>query len=700
MGKYVYFGDILQALSEAIRPAIRMSVSEAAATYRYLNNPGSYIGPWKNEKTPYLCEPMDTLAMTDEYTGMVFVGPARTGKSDMFFNYLTYGQVCDPADMLLIHMTRSTARDWSQNDLAKAFRHTKPLGERLIPGRQNDNVHDKKFMTGTNLLIKWPTVTELSGKTYPRVWFMDYDRMPIDIGGEGGAYDLGAKRTTTFRDHAMTVAESSPGFDITDPKWRPASAHEGPPVEGGVVPLYNRGDRRRFYWCCANPKCRHKFEALFSHFSWPDSADDLEAAGYTTLDCPQCGYSHEHDPGAGQPGKDELNYNGKWIKDGQLWLPDGTVTGEARRAKLATFWLKGPAAAFTTWPDLVLKYIKAEREYRDTGRTHALKVTINTDHGEVFKEPSLHEERLPETLKERARNIGEKVIPYGVRFITAAIDVQKSAFIIQVLGYYANGDYVVIDRFDVRHSKRKDPTDDTQFMRVNPASYVEDWKLLIPAIIEKSYPLEDGSGFMGLKVIGCDSGGKDGVTGKAYEFWRYLKNEHGGNHHRRFQLIKGTGNEAAPRVSINYPDATRKDRHAGAKGEIPVMMINTNMLKDEVNGILGRSEEGGMMLFADWLPMWFYNELTAEVKTHKGWENPKRLRNEAWDLCVYNLALAISLRHVGIERINWERPPSWADVWERNSLVWVPVNDNEAQTSKSEAEENDDAIKKLAESLG
>lgn len=118
-GTYTYFGDILQAISEAIKPPMRMTVSEAAAKYRYLNNPGSYIGPWRNEKTPYLIEPMDTLGMTDEYTGMIFVGPARTGKSDMFFNYLTYGQKCDPADMLLIHMTRSTARDWSQNDLAK-----------------------------------------------------------------------------------------------------------------------------------------------------------------------------------------------------------------------------------------------------------------------------------------------------------------------------------------------------------------------------------------------------------------------------------------------------------------------------------------------------------------------------------------------------------------------------------------------------
>ena len=33
------------------------TVAEAAAKYRKLRNPGSYVGPWLNEETPYLVEP-------------------------------------------------------------------------------------------------------------------------------------------------------------------------------------------------------------------------------------------------------------------------------------------------------------------------------------------------------------------------------------------------------------------------------------------------------------------------------------------------------------------------------------------------------------------------------------------------------------------------------------------------------------------
>ena len=51
------------ATSEAVRPPERLTV--AAEKYRYLNNPGSYVGKFKNSKTPYLVEPMVTLTSVD-----------------------------------------------------------------------------------------------------------------------------------------------------------------------------------------------------------------------------------------------------------------------------------------------------------------------------------------------------------------------------------------------------------------------------------------------------------------------------------------------------------------------------------------------------------------------------------------------------------------------------------------------------------
>ena len=86
--KFTTIEEMIAASAASVRPAERLTVPEAAERYRYLNNPGSYVGMWRNKTTPYLVEPMEELTSLD-FTGMIFVGPARTGKSDMFFNWLT-----------------------------------------------------------------------------------------------------------------------------------------------------------------------------------------------------------------------------------------------------------------------------------------------------------------------------------------------------------------------------------------------------------------------------------------------------------------------------------------------------------------------------------------------------------------------------------------------------------------------------------
>ncbi len=108
--------------------------------------------------------------------------------------------------------------------------------------------------------IGWPSITVFSSSDYKRVALTDYDRFPEDIDGEGDGFSLASKRTTTFMSAGMTLAESSSGREITDVKWRRSSPHEAPPTTG-ILSLYNRGDRRRWYWPC--PHCGDWFQPIF-----------------------------------------------------------------------------------------------------------------------------------------------------------------------------------------------------------------------------------------------------------------------------------------------------------------------------------------------------------------------------------------------------------------------------------------------------
>lgn len=163
-----------------------------------------------------------------------------THNTQLSLNWVAHIAKTDPSNMILLHMTQATGRNWSKSELDKMFRDSPEIRKLLRPGRANDNTFDKEFLSGMRVEITWPTANNLSGKTSRRNWAMDYDRMPDNIDGEGNAYDLLAKRAESFKRFGMTAAESSPNPDkeITDPKWTPATPHEAPPIKG-IFELYN-----------------------------------------------------------------------------------------------------------------------------------------------------------------------------------------------------------------------------------------------------------------------------------------------------------------------------------------------------------------------------------------------------------------------------------------------------------------------------
>ena len=708
--------EIVVSAADSVRPPERLTVAQAAEKYRKLNNRGAYVGDWKNSMTPYLVEPMNVLT-SPKYTGMVFVGPSQCGKTEIYLNWHTYTVVCDPTDMMLIEASQSRASDFSKRRIDRLHRDSSEVKNRLIQGRNYDNTFDKRYRSGAMVTLSWPTVNELSGKPIPRLFLTDYDRMDQNVEGEGSPFLLSQARSTSFRRYGMTVAESSPSFPVKDPRWSPGSPHEAPPCDG-ILSLYNEGDRRRFYWVCV--MCDHAFEPDFPLLKYDTDGDNLSKMAKTVrLECPHCEARYYENGGSSQgenfPGKHAMNQSGVWLRDGEKLTPDGEIVGEVleSEARTASFWLKGVAAAFSEWDALILKYLNANRTYERTGSEEGLQTVMNTGFSLPYLPKSMQSERLPEKLKERAKDIGYKTVPPAVRFLIASIDVQKNRFVVQVQGVGQGGDIWIVDRFDIRRSRRRDDDDPTQFHFVQPFVYKEDWRLLMTEVLLKTYPLGDGSGReMRIKGVISDSGGMDEATANGYAFWRWLKDGPDENDedakdwpewvpglHARFQLYKGASKPNAPRVKLTYPDSGRSDRTAGARGEIPVLMVNVTPVKNQIDAMLEREKvHSGQINFPSWLEIGFYKELCVEVKNPKGvWENPKRFRNESWDLLVMCQAMLIERRHVGIERLDWSDPPGWAAEWDVNDMVFDPETEKEPFAKKDNPDYD---LSKLAEALG
>lgn len=658
---YKSLAAIVVDLAEQLRPPERLTVAQASEKYRYVNQPGAYVGPWLNETAPYMVEPMNTFASRD-YNRMAFVGPAQCGKTDsLIVNGIAYSVKVDPLDTMVFCPTSGAARDFSMRRVDRLHMHSPEVGAMLMKSRDADNKFDKHYINGMILTLSFPSKTEMAGRPVGRIIMTDFDRMPMDVDGDGNPFDLASKRTTTFNSFAMCCAESSPSMPLTDPNWIAKGAHEAPPCEG-IIALYNRGDRRRWQWPC--PHCWTWFEGKFEHLQWDtdDHLSNTEKAETVRMVCPDCGAEIHPDD------RHEMQQWGMWVPEGCRVNERGQLEGRRPRTKFASFWLRGTAAAFASWQSLVVSYLDASDEYSRTLSDEALKKFWNNDMGEPYKPKSLESLRVPEALKARSEELPEGLVPKNVRFLVGVVDVQANRFCVGVFGVMPGEpfDVVPIDRFEIIKSKRVDKDGDP--MPLNPPAYLEDWDLIEELVMSKTYELDDGTGrHMQVKITGCDSGGKAGTTNNAYDFWRKMRDS---GKSGRFILLKGDPKPNNPRTRLGFPDTQRKDNKSAARGDVPVLFINSNMMKDSLNGRLDVITPGrGMIHLPSWMPDEFYSELCCEIRTDKGWENPNKLRNEAWDLLYYLLGICISPKILAIESVDWDNPIGWAKPWDENDLV-------------------------------
>lgn len=576
--------------------------------------------------------------------------------------------MCDPSDMLILLATDEMARKYSRQQFSRMIENSPALRDMLSKNAHDDNLKSKHFRSGTAAIIGNPTSSTLSGMSYKYVFFNDYDRMEQD-NGEGDVFGQGLKRTQTFLSAGMTVVESSPGRDFTDVSWKPKSLHEAPPV-GGILGLYNSGDRRIYYWDCPSCHTDIPLRPGLELFMLPDQNDIIEmvkkdgaeaiAGEYAHIYCPHCGSRIE------EKDKNKLNKSG-------VWIPERDVAN-----KSASFWLSGVTAKFQSWTSILEREFSALLHMKETGDESRLKATRNTDQGIPHIPFGATQVLTPEDIARRAEDTTKKrFVPKEVRFLMASIDVQKNKFVVYVEGFGVGLERWAIDRFDILMSRRKR---DEDFLPIEPASYKEDWLIIIDEVIEKRYRTsESNEREMGITMTVCDSGGKAGTTENAYGFWKECKKL---GLDKKFALIKGyraTASSNKGMVSKTMLDKTSSAaRKAKVVGELPLWILNSTLLKDALYANLKREYTPGVVNpdyihFPDWFPFRVYEELCVETRTEKGWEPVRKASNEQFDLMHYTkAAFLIKMHSFWRSEIDWDSPPAWAAPWDDNSEVrWL-----------------------------
>jgi phage terminase large subunit GpA-like protein len=665
MGRFSNPYTIVHSAADAFSPPVLIKPSEGARKILMIRQPGGYSGPWSPEETPYMIEPMDTLA-SRFHEAVCFVGPSRSGKTMGLLDAWLSHVIChDPGDALVIQMTQDKAREYSKTRIDRAIRYSPELKSRMSSRSADDNTYDKLTKHGMWLKLGWPSITQLSSSDYRYVALTDYDRMPDDIDGEGSGFVLGIKRTQTFLSRGMCMVESSPGKDYEDPHWKPSTPHEAAPVTG-VLGIYNLSDRRRWYWKCLD--CNEYFEAspglkLFA--TLPRESELLEmvrsaplqdlAKKHASICCPSCGSQIE------QKHKSELNNikTARWVADGQGVTKDGDVYGDYTKSSIAGFWLGGVAAAYQRWDSILLGYLQGLREYALSGSEATLKSKINTDQAMPYISRGLTEE-IGTKAEARAEDVERFIVPSWTRFILASVDIQgghKARFVVQVHAVGVDMESLIIDRYNITKSERGED------LRVDPSSYSEDWDLLTDKVVQSTYRYEGDSELRVLKTI-VDYGGEAGVTVQATAWRKRLKKLGLAD-----RVVLGKGDSRLKNM-IQWTHA--RDQHNNKTYQVPILLFSTDKFKDLVSASMRRNEPGpAYMHFPSWLRPWFYEELRAEVRLPDGkWKRIKP-RNEALDLwcMIWALSYAIGPGNPS-EAFNWMSPPSWAmSILENSELI-------------------------------
>lgn len=685
---------------EALRPPNRVSVSTGAHENLVIHQPGAPETQWSADETPYMAEPMDSLS-SRMVEAEVFVGPARTGKTaGLLLGWMSHNVVNDPGDMLFIQMSKDKAREFSKTDVDRAIRHSPKIRAMKSDRAVDSNTFDTMFRHGMWLRIAWPTVSNVSGSTYRYVGITDIDRIENaeNVDGEGPLFDLAKKRTATFLSRGMTLVESSPGKPFEDPSWKPATPHEAPPT-GGILSLYNRSDRRRFYWAC--PDCHGRFEAapglkLFKLL--PDDKTLIEevrtadisamAKHFAKVVCPCCGAMLQHKQ------KSDLNKAGIWVPDGVRFNEFGEMVGTPMSSSIRGYWLGGVAAAYQSWESIVEQHLYGLREYALTGSEEKLKQTTNTDQGMPYMPRHIAEAKgVGQTPRDRAeRTLTRYVAPEDTRCVLVSVDVQggqNARFDVQVHAVGPDGEQWAIDRFKLTKSKRPGATLD-DFAPIDPASYPEDWDVLTDRLLMGTWrtTMPDIE-IRPLSVIvdtGGEAGkgqeeGKSGVTHNAYAWYRRLRALKLAD---RVVLYKGGSTPDAPNIRETMVGKI------GTKGrnDIPLLHCNPNKLSDEVDAGLRRQTPGpGYIHFPaprhpvnnpeGWVSDAFFDELEAEVRGSDGKWTKLRARNETFDHCRMIRAL---MTHLGVFRVkDWSTVQARFAPLERNSMLVAKETRREQQ---------------------
>ena len=573
-------------------PPADLTVSEWAAEHRVLSRESSAeAGPWRNERTPYMVEPMNAFS-DPRVREISVVAMSQVGKSEMELNIIGYIIDQDPGSVLYIQPNLDDAKKFSRLRIAPMIRDCDTLRAKVSEVRSRDagnTVLQKTFPGGMLTMVGSQSPSALASTPARYVLGDEVDRWALSAGSEGDPWALAAARTTTFY-NAKMVAVSTPT------------------IKGysRIEKLFLDGTQER--WCSQCPSCGEWHNITFDDIKFDfDTTGSGRRKSYTLHSvhwcCPSCGCLHTEAEMRAQPAR--------WIAENPGAIERG------RRS----FWVNAFSSPWRSWDKIVLKFLEVKNDPEE------LKVFYNTVLGELWEDRGDLEDE--DTMLARREDYGTREdgtpveLPDGVLVLTCGVDTQDDRLEYEVVGHGHYGETWGIKKGII----------------MGDPNYDDPWERL-DEVVSHVYKFQNGRGLT-VSMTCVDSGGHK--TQSVYMQTRARLQ-------RRIFAIKGQGGDGIP---YTKPPSKVKIVVGGKTvGQTWLYSIGVDAGKAAIMAALKVQEAGPKYCHFPrdndrGYDLNFFNGLLSEklvMKTERGrtrwaWEKLKgHERNEALDCRNYALA--------------------------------------------------------------
>lgn len=605
------FDLVVRTATAAARPDPELHVDEWSEEFMVLPKSGPHPGPFRFERTPYARRIAQVLSPGHPSKRVVAKVASQMFKTQTAINWIGACIHRAPANILALQPTDGLAKRFSAR-VSQAIRNVRVLRECVSAEKSRDKRNTsqaKDFKGDATLYINTAGAAANLAEITVRYLFIDeVDRLPPLV--EGDSVEIAEARATQHERDCKFYEVSSPtieGFSKIDE-------------------LYAMGTQEVYLVPC--PDCGHHHQLVLENFRYRRDPDTgfMDRAWFV---CPECGVEIE------ERHKTTL-FADEAMGGTAHWFAQSRGDGETISVTMSAFYMPIGAVG---WLSLARQYERA-RQALLRGDHTLMQAFYNTRLGLSYR--NSESSTTAKQLRDRAEPYHPRVLPHDALVATMAVDTQANRLEVQIEAWGPGLEHWVLDYITLIGSPAEPPdTEGSVWARLDEI---------------RRTPLMHAAGGKPIMIsaYGIDAGGSNTQDVYNYGSGRKAMNctvLHGATRPNR--PIMGS---APKRVDIEW---------GGTKtpGGVELWEVGTDVAKDYLSSRLQLIDGPGTMHFHEQLPPEWFEQMVTEqprVRYAKGraireWLKPNGARNEAWDVSVYNLAIAYQLGLHKWSALDWKR---------------------------------------------